>query len=288
MNNFASFRRIVGACLPTVSLFFAATPALAEEPPPAPSGVPSAPGNPSPQEAELRALNEQGKLEAARERNREDAERRHERRELERAKYEADLARYRRMRETYMEMTPSVDARERSTRDALRERRLFVPDLVGFGVSSLGPGGLGGFGGGLLSGTAITGSQQALVFTLGPNVDVRVGERVTVGGSVTFSRSSNPTSTNTSVRVHPRVGVLVPVGLLLFWPRIGPTVGASEGDYFDGGSVGAAMEVGVVFPLTSRVFFQATPAVTYTHAWYASSDADLLGVGVRTGLGVAF
>ncbi len=284
MNRLASFRRIFGAPLTTLPLVFAAAPALAEEPAPAASSAPSA------QEAELRALRGQGDIEEARERNRQDAERRHERRELERAKYEADVARYRRMRDTYME-SPGVDARERSTRDALMDRRLFVPDLVGFGVSwpgLSGLGGLGGLGGGLLSGTAVTGSQHALAFTIGPNVDVRVGERLTVGGSVTFSRSRSEGFASTALRVHPRLGVLVPVGPLILWPRIGPTVGVSEGDAFDGGSLGAAMEVGLVFPLTSRVFLQATPAVTYTHTWYASSEADLLGVGVRTGLGVAF
>ncbi len=286
MNNFDSIRRIVGASLPTVSLFFAATPALAEEPPPAPSGVPSAPGDPSPQEAELRALNEQGKLEAARERNREDAERRHERRELERAKYETDLARYRRMRETYMEMTPSVDARERSTRDALLQRRLFLPDLVGFGFSTLGQGGLGGSGGGLVSGTAITGSQQGVTFTLGPNVDVRIGERLTVGGSVTFSRTTMSETDETAVRFNPRIGVLVPAGPVVVWPRIGPTFGASDGTFFSGQSIGASLEVGLVVPLTSRVFVQATPSLTYSHVWFSHDNVDMLGVGVRTGLGI--
>lgn len=278
MNNFSSIHRIAGV-LPVLSLAFAATAARAEEPSPAPPAT-----APSPVAVELRALEEQGKLEAARERNREDAERRRERRELERAKYEADLARYRRMRETYMEMTPSVEVRERSTRDALLQRRLFLPDLLSVGFSSISPGGLRSPGVGWVSASAIVGRQQGASFTLGPNLDVRVGQRLTVGGSVTFSRTTG--SDDTAVGVAPRVGALFPAGPLAVWPRLGAIVGVSEGALGGGRSLGASLELGLLVPLTSHVFVQATPALTYSHIWFPNDDVDVLGFGVRTGLGI--
>lgn len=279
MNNFASIHRITGV-LPVLSLAFAATAARAEEPsPPPPASAPS------PADVELRALEEQGKLESARDRNREDAERRHERRELERAKYEAEVARYRRMRETYMEMTPSVEVRERSTRDAFLQQRLFLPDLVGFGFSSFSRGDLGSSSAGWVSASAIVGKQPGASFTLGPNLDVRVGQRLTVGGSVTFSRTTG--SDRTAVGVAPRVGALFPAGPLVVWPRLAAIVGVSEGALGSGRSLGASLELGLVVPLTSHVFVQATPSLSYSHVWRLHDDLDALDVGVRTGLGIA-
>ncbi|NOU27263.1 MAG: hypothetical protein HOO96_05080, partial [Polyangiaceae bacterium] len=134
--------------------------------------------------------------------------------------------------------------------------------------------------------TAITGSQQGVTFTLGPNLDVRIGERLTVGGSVTFSRTTMSETDETAVRFNPRIGVLVPAGPVVVWPRIGPTFGASDGTFFSGHSIGASLEVGLVVPLTSRVFVQATPSLTYSHVWFSHDNVDMLGVGVRTGLGI--
>jgi hypothetical protein len=245
----------------------------------------------------MRALRDARALESAREDSEHAPEARRQRRELERAKYEADLARYHRMRDANSEPTAGADRREESTRDALLGRRLLLPDLAGvsFGTGALGAGAFVGVVGtaGMVNLWAASGNRGGLNFGFAPRADVRVGDRFTVGGSLAFARSSFATgqgdSTMTTVAVSPRVGVLVPAGSFVLWPRFGVSVAAGGDDFGSvATSLGVNLDLAVVFPLTSHVFLQMAPSLAYRRQWVASAGTDLVTFGVQSGVGLAF
>jgi hypothetical protein len=187
-----------------------------------------------------------------------------------------------------------VSRAELSTRDALLRRRVFLPSILGGAVSA---GALGSVSGeGLVSFSSVS-SERPLDshWALTPRADVRIGDRVTFGGSLRIAHWSSgafgATSSETAeVALKPRVGVLLPVSdSLIFWPKLGVllAVGTNPWQPSIVGRIGADAEFGVLLPLTSHAFAQLAPRLAY--AYEGDGDATKrFTVAVSGSLGLAF
>lgn len=248
----------------------------------------------SPQRMELNALHEQAALESARFQLKADVEAREEQRELRRLKHAVEMARYQKLRDATSEHASTVEHHEGAVRDALMKRRLFLPEL--FGVGARIGGAPSGYTTGILAGSASSTEVSASEsVTFAPSADIRVGERVTLGGVVAISQASyhvdgQPTQRATSVRIAPRIGYLIPLGsTLALWPKAQIEVATSEGFVGRGAAAGIGTELAAVLPLTSHIYFSVAPQFTYS-----LTDQSTNGLGhsfafsVESRLGVAF
>lgn len=203
----------------------------------------------------------------------------------------------------------------RSTPRVFEKGRVLLPNIVGmsYGVPS-GLGGLAVFGAsGPVSFSFGSSSQYAyshLAFT--PSVDVLVGERLTLGGTVGLSRTTQRTemgqsiggvispsrSTGTSTFAQPRIGYLQPLGRGVYlWPRLALRAGGTWSEVNDASQVkaldlGVELDAPIVFPLSRWVFLQASPVASYSrssgsNASLGDSDADGFSFGSYVRLGLA-
>lgn len=197
------------------------------------------------------------------------------------------------------------------------ERRVFLPNLVGYAFRATGAGSGGSLSGldGVFSyahgSESLSDGGDSVVesFALAPALDVRVG-RFTIGGAVLVAQSTNTYGsssfhgvlTSRRIGLEPRFGVLVPIARgLALWPvaKLDLAFGRATIEGMPGGfstsSTSIAMLADVLFVVSvgSRFFATLGPSggwVTTISTNQASqvTRSSTFRLGVGLGVGLAF
>lgn len=172
----------------------------------------------------------------------------------------------------------------------LRRGRIVFPDLIGLSTTYALAGSVGGVAGLAATGPLTVGAHSGLGgvrsthLAFQPSAVFLVNDHLTVGGGVTVARSTStsvsygaagaPTASRSeeySVGLAPRVGYIVPLGRsVLLWPSLELAAARFRYAFEDGTRtlgfrIGAAIDVGVVFPLSEYLFLKVGPSIRYLH-----------------------
>jgi hypothetical protein len=177
--------------------------------------------------------------------------------------------------------------------DAFVRKRVFFQRIVGIGY------GTGFTSEGVV---ALHRSDRLVAVHVWPGVDVRIGDHLTVGGSVGIGTLSHDSRTESTIGVHPRIGYLASLGKAgALWPQLSVGVTHVESTEPSGylfftriegpigrasSSVSAQAELAWTTPLSSYVHFQLVPRLTFAHK--VETDKYEAEVGLSGRLGLSF
>jgi hypothetical protein len=218
-----------------------------------------------------------------------------EQRDEARLRHQIEMRRLERQRDAVTGVEDSLAPPDSGSRAAFLRRRLFLPSIIGGDLQ------LGERGGvqpvGIVNVTLASGDGlRRSSWSLTPQADVRLGERITVGGRLYIGHTSAATSKNgeresTGFALEPRVGALIPVAdSLVLWPklRVSLAVGRTPTEPERTGYLGADLELGVLVPLSSHAFVELAPRVAYAVEADRVGESHSVRVGAAGSLGLAF